>query len=105
MWRTEPHAGAPVKPAVTFVHVLPPSRVSCTRPSFVPTQISPFCTRDSAIAYTTSAYSTPMSSGVRPPEIPCLDLSLRVRSGLITCHVRPPSLDSCTYWLPVYTVL
>src|SRR5262245_8611448 len=34
---------------VTFVHVLPPSRVTCTRPSFVPTQISPACFGDSAI--------------------------------------------------------
>ena len=25
---------------VTFCHVLPPSRVTCTRPSSVPTQIS-----------------------------------------------------------------
>src|SRR5512138_2644182 len=101
MWRTDPQVGMPGRFAVTFVHVLPPSRVSCTSPSFVPTQISPFSAFDSAIAYTTSAYSTPMLSGVRPPEISCFDLSLRVRSGLITRQVRPPSLDMWTNWLPV----
>ena len=35
---------------VTLVHVLPPSRVSCTWPSLVPAQISPFSIGDSAIA-------------------------------------------------------
>src|SRR6266566_4478251 len=91
--------------AVTFVHVLPPSRVTCTSPSLLPVQITPFCARDSAIAYTTSPYSTPMLSGVSPPDICCFDLSLRVRSGLITRQLRPPSLDMWTNWLPVYTVL
>ena len=35
---------------VTFVQVLPPSRVTCTRPSLVPAQITPACFGDSAIA-------------------------------------------------------
>ncbi len=44
-----PHGGRPGRFVVTLVHVLPPSRVSCTRPSFVPTQISPFSRGDSAM--------------------------------------------------------
>src|ERR1043166_8547172 len=104
-WRTDPHVGMPGIPAVTLLQLLPPSRVTWTRPSFVPTQISPACRRDSAIAYTTSPYSTPMLSGGSPPEICCLDLSLRVRSGLMTRQLRPPSADMWTNWLPVYTVL
>src|SRR4051794_6425547 len=100
-WRTEPHVGMFGTLAVTFVHVFPPSRVTCTRPSLLPVQINPFCARDSAIAYTTSPYSTPMLSGVSPPDEPCFDLSLRVRSGLMTRQLRPPSLDMCTNWLPV----
>ncbi len=39
---------------VTFVQCPPPSRVSQTCPSFVPAQISPFCTGEGAIANTTS---------------------------------------------------
>ena len=35
---------------VTFVHVFPPSRVTCTRPSFVPAQMSPRSFGDSAMA-------------------------------------------------------
>src|SRR6266542_4922136 len=85
---------------VTFVHVFPPSRVSCTRPSLVPAQISPFSSLDSAIANTTPAYSTPMLSGVSPPELCCLLLSFSVRSGLITCQLLPPSVVRCTNWLP-----
>ena len=36
--------------AVTFVQVLPPSRVTWTRPSSLPTQMTPFCRGDSAMA-------------------------------------------------------
>src|ERR671930_1942714 len=102
MLLTVPHGGRFGIFAVTFAHVLPPSRVSCTRPSFVPAQISPFSRGDSAIANTTSAYTTPMLSGVRPPEMRCFDLSLRVRSGLITFQLIPPSVVTWTYWLPTY---
>ena len=57
------------------------------------------------MANTTPAYSTPMLSGVRPPEGRCRVLSLRVRSGLISFQVSPPSDVACTCWLPTYTVL
>ena len=90
---------------VTLVQVPPPSRERCTSPSLVPAQSSPFCTGDSAIAKTTPAYSTPMLSGVRPPETVCRRLSFRVRSGLMTRHVRPLSMVTCTCWLPTYTML
>src|SRR3954469_14134958 len=99
------HAGRPGRLFVTFVHVAPPSRVTCTRPSLDPVQIVFASIGDSPIAYTTPAYSTPMLSGVRPPLIFWRLLSFRVRSGDITFHVLPPSLVMCRYWLPVYTTL
>src|SRR5512143_135252 len=86
--------------AVTFVHVVPPSRVTCTSPSLLPAHRILPSSGDSAIENTTPAYSTPMLSGVRPPEICCFDLSLRVRSGLITRHVTPLSVLTWTCWLP-----
>ena len=36
---------------VTFVHVLPPSRVTCTQPVLVPTQITPALTGEGASAW------------------------------------------------------
>src|SRR5262245_34589506 len=89
---TMPHGGRFGMFFVTFVHVLPPSRVICTSPSFVPAQINPFSFGDSAMANTTEAYSTPMLSPVSPPENPCLLLSFVVKSGLITCQLCPPSV-------------
>src|SRR5258708_2380558 len=100
MFDTVPHSGMPGRFFVTFVHVFPLSRVSCTSPSFVPAQINPFSSFDSAIANTTPAYSTPMLSGVKPPDRTCLDLSLRVRSGEISVHDRPPSDVASTYCDP-----
>ena len=40
--------------SVTSVQVAPPSRVTCTSPSFEPAQITPFSTGDSAIVNTVS---------------------------------------------------
>src|ERR1051325_5427334 len=100
MLLTVPHGGRLGMFFVTLVHVLPPSRVSWTRPSLVPAQITPACFGDSAIANTTPAYSTPMLSPVSPPENPMRDLSLRVRSGLMIFHVCPWSVVTCTNWLP-----
>src|SRR5260221_3042241 len=78
---------------VTFVQLLPPSRVTCTNPSLVPAQITPACFGDSAMAWTTSPYSTPMLSGVSPPELCWRLLSFSVRSGLISCQLCPASTD------------
>ena len=44
---TQVPAGKPGTLAVTSVHVSPPSRVSCRRPSSVPTQITPAVNGDS----------------------------------------------------------
>src|SRR5437762_11111586 len=87
MFSTVPHGGRFGMFLVTFVHVLPASRVTCTRPSLVPAQMTPACFGDSAIDMTTPAYSTPMLSGVRPPELCCRLLSFSVRSGLISCQL------------------
>src|ERR1041385_3332402 len=100
-----PHGGMPVRPALRLVHVSPPSLVSCTWPSLVPAQMSPGLSRDSAMANTTPAYSTPMLSGVSPPEGPIRLLSFRVRSGLMTVQLRPPSVVWWIIWLPTYTLL
>ena len=91
--------------SVTFVHVVPPSRVTCSSPSLVPAQISPSSTGDSAIPKTVPAYSTPMLSPVSPPESPMRLVSLRVRSGEINSQLWPPLRVRCTCWLPTYTVL
>src|ERR1700740_3319649 len=105
MLSTVPHSGRFGIFLVTFVQLLPPSRVSCTNPSFVPAQITPASLGDSAIAKTVPAYSTPILSGVSPPEIPIRLLSFRVRSGLMICQLLPPSVVTCTNWLPTYTLL
>src|SRR3990172_4585948 len=105
MLLTVPRGGRLGMLAVTLVHERPPSWVTCTSPSFVPAQIRPGLRRDSAIEKTTLKYSTPMLSGVRPPEICCRLLSFSVRSGLISRQVRPPSVVACTNWLPTYTLL
>ena len=105
MLRTAIHSGSPGMFSVTFVHVEPPSRVTCSSPSFVPAQINPSCTGDSAIPNTTPAYSTPMLSPVSPPESTMRLWSLSVRSGLITSQLWPPLRVRCTCWLPTYTLL
>src|SRR5215469_3318396 len=93
---TVPQGGRFVMLAVTLVQVFPASRVTCTNPSLVPAQITPGSLGDSVMANTTSAYSTPTLSGVRPPEICWRDLSLRVRSGLMMRQLFPPSDVICT---------
>jgi len=85
MLLTVPHCGRFGMCFVTLDQFLPPSRVNWTRPSLVPTQISPFSFGDSAIAKIVEKYSTPILSPVSPPEKPCFFLSLVVRSGLMTC--------------------
>src|SRR5438552_19180626 len=95
-----PHVRIPGTLPVMLVHVAPPSRDTCTRPSFEPAYSRLASSGDSAIANSTPAYSTPMLSGVRPPLTRWRVLSLRVRSGEIVCHDFPPSVVRCTYWLP-----
>ena len=97
---TVPQGGRPGTFAVTFVQCAPASRVTCSRPSAVPAQITPFSSGDSAMAKTTHASSTIRLSTTSPPEDCCLLLSLVDRSGLITVQLWPPSVVRCTYWLP-----
>src|ERR1051325_1036777 len=99
MLDTVPHSGSFGILPVRLIQFLPPSRVTCTRPSLVPAQIRPGSFGDSASAKTTPAYSTPILSGVRPPEICCRLLSFRVRSGLMTFQLWPASVVMWTYWL------
>src|SRR5438093_10836448 len=105
MLLTVPQAGRPGIFDETLVQRPPASRVTCTCPSLVPAQMTPFSFGDSAIAKTTPAYSTPMLSGVSPPEICCRGLSLSVRSGLISCQLWPPFVVRCTCCEPAYTTL
>src|SRR5437588_50295 len=92
MLSTVPHSGKLGRFFVTLLQFFPPSRVTCTCPSLVPAQSSPASFGDSVSAKITPAYSTPILSGVRPPEICWRLLSLRVRSGLMICQLLPPSL-------------
>ena len=85
---------------VTFVHVLPSSRVSWTRPSIVPAQMTPLAIGDSEIANTTIELSTYKLSVTSPPLERCLVVSLVVRSGLMISQLWPPLRVRCTYWLP-----
>src|SRR5262245_57972852 len=88
---TVPHSGAPR--GVTLSHLPPASRVTCTRPSSLPAQMSPFSFGDSATAKMVQYHSTPVLSPVTgPPDHFCFDLSLRVRSGLMAVQVWPPSV-------------
>src|SRR2546428_13973804 len=87
-----PHSGIPLMFGVRFVQLAPPSRVTCTSASSLPTQMSPFSFGDSATAKIVSYHSTPVLSPViGPPDHFCFDLSLRVRSGLIAFQDWPPS--------------
>src|SRR2546427_12865482 len=87
---TVAHSGIPLMFGVTFVQLAPPSRVTCTSASSLPTQMSPFSLGDSATAKTVSYHSTPVLSPViGPPDHFCFDLSLRVKSGLIASQVCP----------------
>src|SRR4051794_30454096 len=87
---TVPHSGRPDIEAVTFCHFSPLSVVTCTSPSSLPAQIRPSRFGDSAMANTVPYVSTPVLSPVMgPPAHFCLDLSLRVRSGLMACQFCP----------------
>ena len=100
-----PNCGAPGRAAVTFVHDLPPSRVTCTSPSSEPAQMTSRCAGDSAMAKTVANVSTPVLSPViGPPDHCCFETSLRVRSPLMTDHDCPPSRVRNTTCAPWYTV-
>ena len=87
-------SASPTPLGVTFVHVFPPSRVSWTSPSSVPTQMVCASNGDSAIQKIVLYTSPPAPSLViGTPPGPCFVLSLRVRSGLIGVQLVPPSVE------------
>src|SRR5437016_3503104 len=89
----------------TFVHVLPPSRVTCTFPSSVPTQIRFGSIVDGAIARIVQWNSAAvLSTTIGPPDDFCLLLSLVDRSGLMTSHDWPWLVDLKSTLPPKYTV-
>ena len=84
--------GAPSMFGATFVQVRPPSRVSWTLPSSVPTQITSGSSALSEIDRIVLWYSARVLSGViGPPESRCFSGSSVVRSGLIMSQLSPPS--------------
>src|SRR5438034_10986608 len=78
---------------VTFCQLLPASRETWIRPSSEPHQSTPFSCGDSRAQKIVQQISTPvLSLVIGPPDGACLDLSLRVRSGLIGCQDWPSSV-------------
>src|SRR4029079_14515035 len=91
---------------ITLVHVLPPSRVTCTLPSSVPTQITLGSTIDGAIVRIVQWNSAAvLSVTIGSPDDFCLLLSLVVRSGLMISHDCPWLVDLNTPPPPKYTVV
>src|SRR5450756_250967 len=97
------HSGMPG--GVTLSHFLPPSRVTCTWPSSDPVQITPLPAGDSMMVKIVQSYSTlVLSCVIGPPEVPILDLSLRVRSGLMTSQFCPSLVVFMSTLEPMYSV-
>jgi hypothetical protein len=97
MMLTRPNSGMSF--GVTFVHVLPPSRVTCTRPSSEPAQrtLTSVLPGPSAntVAYTSGLF---MSLVIGPPDSPSVFGSWRVRSPLILSQLCPPLVVLQTCW-------
>src|SRR6266699_3619456 len=92
---TQAFLGSPLILPTTFFQVLPPSRVSCTLPSSVPTQIKFGFFGESEIAKIVVCISAEELSTVTPPDCSCFCFSgsLVVRSPDILFHVCPWSFD------------
>src|SRR5437764_6460191 len=85
----------------TFFQSFPPSVVTCRLPSSVPAQRTPARKGDSAKLIIVVWYSAPVfSKATGPPADFCFDLSLVVKSGLMTVQDLPKSVDLKTT-LPV----
>src|SRR5471030_245916 len=85
IWLTRPKSGMSF--GVTFVQVLPPSRVTLTTPSSLPVQmvftfflLGP---TEKITAYTSGPFMSPV---IGPPLGPCVFGSWRVRSPLSAVH-------------------
>src|SRR6266571_1700603 len=92
---TQAFLGSPLILPTTFFQVLPPSRVSCTLPSSVPTQIKFGFFGESEIAKIVVCISAEELSTVTPPDCSCFCFSgsLVVRSGEIRSQVWPWSRE------------
>src|SRR5271157_3648133 len=91
---------------VTFVQLAPPSRVTCTCPSSVPTQMTFGSFVDGVIRMTALKVSAPeLSFTTGPPDDCCLLLSFSVRSGLIGFQVRPRSSLLKSTFPPAYSTV
>ena len=85
---------------MTLLQVFPPSRVSCTRPSSVPTQISWSSRGDSAIVKMTPKPQGRAFSTVTAPAQPFAFGSAPERSGLALSQVSPESSERSRYCEP-----
>src|SRR6476469_2155775 len=87
----ETHAfrGKPLRLGVKFFQFFPPSRVNCTFPSSVPTQIKFESLGDSQIEKIVVCISADEVSTVIPPDCSCFcfSASLVVRSDEMRSHV------------------
>src|SRR4051812_17115929 len=92
---TQVPLGRPVTLGATFVHVLPPSRVTWRLPSSVPAQITWAFFGDSLIVKIVVWFSAEELSTVRPPDLPCCCFlgSLVERSGEIFSQESPRSRE------------
>src|SRR5438105_6841991 len=82
---------------VTFVHALPLSRVTWTRPSSDPAQSTPAVAGDSARAKIVAYHSVPVMSRVtEPPTGPMVEGSCSVKSGLAGSQLSPSFVDRKT---------
>src|SRR5580700_10816802 len=78
---------------VTFSQFFPPSRVIWIRPSSVPAQRVPASLNDGATAYIVPrCFPFSGSPAEKAPRFAGISGDSRVRSGLMTCHARPPSV-------------
>src|SRR6516225_7953842 len=101
-----PHCGRPLMAPVTLLQWSPPSRVTCTTPSSVPTQMVLGSTGESDMERIAPTVSAPLKSRkIGPPLLCCLLLSLRVRSGEIGVQCWPPSVERNSTFPPRYTSL
>src|SRR5437879_11795886 len=78
---------------VTFCHVAPPSFVSWTSPSSVPTQMRPSLISEGAIVRTVPSTCFESFSAAR----------VRVRSGLTACQLVPASVVFKRHCVPRYS--
>src|SRR6059036_3272674 len=103
---TQAFFGRPLMLAVRFFQFLPPSRVTCTLPSSVPTQIRFGFFGDSQIEKIVVCISAEELSTVIPPDCSCFCFSgsFVVRSGEMRSQVSPRLRDRNRNCEPTYIV-